>query len=269
MTGTPTETAPVRIALGVEYDGARFHGFETQRDTRTVQGVLEHALSRVADQPIRVVCAGRTDSGVHALAQVVHFDTTAARSARSWVLGCNSHLDKDVSALWACEVDEGFHARFSAVSRSYRYMILNRTSRPALLNARASWICQPLDAVRMQEAAQQLVGEHDFSAYRAAGCQARSSVRIVRRLEVWRDGEFVHIDVTANAFLQHMVRNLAGVLIAIGDGRRAVGWAGEVLASRDRRTGGVTAPPHGLYLSEVEYPPHFQIPRLSSQFAVW
>ena len=231
----------MRIALGVEYDGRHFHGWESQRNARTVQDALEQALARVADEPVRTVCAGRTDAGVHGLGQVVHFDTRAERSERSWVFGANANLPGDVAVLWARPVGEEFHARFAAMGRSYRYVIFNRPVRPAVLKGLVSWECRPLDVVPMAEAAATLLGEHDFSAFRAAGCQARSPVRTLHRLDVRRDAEMVFLEVEANAFLQHMVRNLAGVLMAIGDGRRPPEWAAEVLAGRDRRLGGVTA----------------------------
>jgi tRNA pseudouridine38-40 synthase len=259
----------MRVALGIEYDGSRFHGFESQRDTRTVQGALEKALSRVADESVRTVCAGRTDAGVHALAQVVHMDTSALRSERSWVFGANSNLPADISVLWARPVDAAFHARFSAIGRRYTYVILNRASRPASNAGRVSWECRPLRTDAMQTAAESLLGWHDFSAFRASGCQARNPVRDLRRLDVQRHGDYVVLAVQANAFLQHMVRNLAGVLIAIGSGNRPVAWAAEVLASRDRRAGGVTASPHGLYFTGVDYPPHFRIPDLSPRIALW
>ena len=259
----------MRIALGVEYDGRRFHGWESQRNARTVQDSLEQALARVADEPVRTVCAGRTDAGVHGLGQVVHFDTRAERSERSWVFGANANLPGDVAVLWARPVGEEFHARFAAMGRSYRYVIFNRPVRPAVLKGLVSWECRPLDVVPMAEAAATLLGEHDFSAFRAAGCQARSPVRTLHRLDVRRDAEMVFLEVEANAFLQHMVRNLAGVLMAIGDGRRPPEWAAEVLAGRDRRLGGVTAPPHGLYLTAVRYGPEHDLPRLSPPRVLW
>jgi tRNA pseudouridine38-40 synthase len=259
----------MRIAIGVEYDGRGFHGWEAQRHGRTVQQVLDSALARVADAPVRTVCAGRTDARVHALAQVAHFDTQAVRSGRSWVLGANSNLPRDVSVLWAQPMDAAFHARFSAASRSYRYVLLNHAVRPAALHGRVAWESRPLDVDVMARAARELVGEHDYSAFRAAACQARTAVRTVHRLEVWRAGGFVLLDVRANAFLQHMVRNLAGVLIAVGSGKQPVDWAAQVLAGRDRRHGGVTAPAEGLYLTGVDYPPHFAVPRLSPRFALW
>ncbi len=249
----------MKIALGVEYDGSQFHGWQYQGDVRSVQESLEQALSRVADHPVTVHCAGRTDTGVHATGQVVHFETAAVRSERSWILGTHTHLPDDVSISWAREMPDHFHARFSAVGRHYRYLILNRPFRSALWRDRAVWIHHPLDAMRMQRAAQALVGTHDFSSYRALACQAKHPVRTVHRLQVRREGELVSIDVHANAFLHHMVRNIAGVLIAIGKGDQAETWAGEVLALRDRTLGGVTAPPQGLCLTRVDYPEEFAL----------
>lgn len=251
----------MRIALGIEYDGSAFHGWQAQQEgVRTVQLALETALARVADHPLRVVCAGRTDTGVHAVGQVVHFDTAAQRSERNWLLGTNVNLPDDVSVTWAREVDPDFSARFSAVSRRYRYFILNRTARSAVLAGRVTWTHRPLDADIMHQAAQVLVGEHDFSSYRALGCQAKSPIRTLHSLTVERQGEFVVLSLHANAFLHHMVRNIAGVLMAIGRGDQPPGWAADVLALRDRTLGGVTAPPHGLYFESVEYPGEFAIP---------
>lgn len=251
----------MRIALGVEYDGQDFHGWQAQQEgVRTVQVVLEQALAKVANHPLRVVCAGRTDTGVHALGQVVHFDTQAVRSERNWLLGTNVNLPSDVAVTWVREIGEDFSARFSAVSRRYRYFILNRTARSAVLAGRVTWVHRPLDAESMHRAGQVLVGEHDFSSYRALGCQAKSPVRTLHSLTVERQGDFVVLSVHANAFLHHMVRNIAGVLIAIGKGDRPEDWAGEVLQLRDRTLGGVTAPPEGLYFEQVEYPAAFGIP---------
>lgn len=247
----------MRIALGIEYDGSRFHGWQSQQPgVRTAQDCLEAALARVAAQPVRVVCAGRTDAGVHAFGQVVHFDTDAVRPARAWVLGTNVHLPDDLRVLWAQPVPEPFHARFSATGRSYSYLIRNAMARPAILAHKLTWVRHPLDVNRMQQAALPLLGRHDFSSYRAIGCQARSPVRNLRQLEVRQIGSnLVRLDLSADAFLHHMVRNIAGVLIAIGQGERPVSWAEEVLALRDRTLGGVTAPPDGLYLTRVDYPP--------------
>lgn len=251
----------MRVALGVEYDGSRFHGWQAQQPgVRTVQSELERALSRVADHPVSVVCAGRTDTGVHGLSQVVHFETQASRRPHNWILGANVNLPDDVNVLWAREVDEQFHARFSATGRSYRYVILNRPTRSALLAGRATWVHRPLDAERMHQAAQVLRGTHDFSSYRALGCQAKSPVRTVNQISVRRSGDLVVLQVSANAFLHHMIRNIAGVLLAIGQGDQEITWAQEVLEYRDRTLGGVTAPPDGLYFERVEYPEQFGIP---------
>lgn len=258
-----------RIALGVEYDGRGFSGWERQRARRTVQGEVERALSRVAAEPVTVVCAGRTDAGVHAWGQVIHLDTRAVRPDHAWVLGGNANLPADVSLLWAVAVDGAFHARFSARSRRYRYLILNRRARSALHAGRVTWDYRPLDVERMAAAAAHLVGEHDFSAYRAQGCQARSPVRTVHRLTVARHGDLVAIEVEANAFLHHMVRNIAGVLMAVGSGREEPGWAREVLTGRDRNRGGVTAPPDGLYLTAVRYGEEFPLPRVLPVPLLW
>ena len=249
-----------RIAVGLEYDGTAFAGWQSQPGLRTVQALAEQALSRIAAVPLALTCAGRTDAGVHALGQVAHFDTQATRSARSWMLGANSELPADVSVRWAQEVPEHFHARYSAQSRTYRYLILNRGGRSALWRDRAAWVHRPLDVTAMAQAAQLLEGEHDFSAFRAAECQAKSPVRRLERLQVVRAAELVRIEATANAFLHHMVRNIAGLLLAIGRGEAPPGWAGEVLAGRDRTRAAATAPAHGLYLLRVRYPEAFAFP---------
>lgn len=254
-----------RIALGIEYDGSAFSGWQTQSHAASVQSAVEAALSAVANHQIEVVAAGRTDAGVHAAMQVVHFDTSAIRTPRSWVLGANSGLPKSVTVLWAKEVPEGFHARYGAMARSYRYCILNRAVRPALGAQNLSWIRQPLDHQRMHAAAQQLVGEHDFSSFRAAECQSRTPMRRLYQIDVARQGEVVVVSVTANAFLHHMVRNIAGVLIAVGCGDEPVQWVAQVLAARDRTQGGVTAPPQGLYLTGVRYAPALQLPSEASE----
>ncbi len=252
----------MRIALGVEYDGSRFHGWQTQQPgVRTVQLELEKALSKVANETVAVTCAGRTDTGVHASEQVVHFDTSAIRPPHGWVMGANVNLPRDVTVLWAAEVPESFHARFSAQARIYRYWILNRLSRPAVFHRRVTWIHRPLDAERMHQAGQVLVGTHDFTSYRTVHCQAKSPVRTLTHLRVERQDNLICLEVRADGFLHHMVRNIAGVLIAIGSGEQPVGWAKEVLAYRDRTLGGVTAPPDGLYFHHVDYPPGFELPR--------
>ncbi len=252
----------MRVAIGVQYDGSGFRGWQTQGPgVRTVQACLERALARVADHPVSVTCAGRTDAGVHGLGQVAHFDTGAQRSPRAWVLGGNAHLPADLSLNWACTVPDEFHARFSAQARRYRYLILNRAQRAALWRNRAAYCYRPLDAGRMHAAGQMLIGEHDFSSFRAAECQARHPVRALHVLNVFRQGpDGVVLEVEANAFLHHMVRNIAGVLMAIGAGERPVDWAREVLEQRDRTRAGVTAPAEGLYLLAVRYPACFALP---------
>jgi len=259
----------MRIAAILEYDGSRFCGWQWQDHARNVQAVVEQAFAAVADEPVRVITAGRTDTGVHATGQVVHFDTRAVRSAYSWLRGANSNLPGDVAVLWAGEVAADFHARFSASGRAYRYVILNRPVRPTFLAGRVSWEHRPLEVERMQAGARRLLGRHDFTSFRTVHCQAKSPVRELRQLQVWRRGAFVYMDICADAFLHHMVRNIAGVLMSIGAGERGPEWAGEVLAARDRRRGGVTAPPDGLYLTAVEYPPHYNIPLLSPESGLW
>ena len=259
----------MRIALGIEYDGRPFCGWQFQDHSPSVQAVVEQALSNVAAYPVRVTCAGRTDTGVHAAEQVVHFDTEIVRDDKAWVMGTNANLPKSVSVLWVRTVNDTFHARFSAVRRRYRYVIFNRHVRPALLAGRVAFCFRDLNETRMQEAAQYLLGEHDFNAYRAVACQAKSPVRTVYRLDVTRQDELILIDIEANAFLHHMVRNIAGVLMAIGAGEHEPVWARDVLEGRDRSLGGVTASPDGLYLMEVVYPEAFALPRLSPSSALW
>lgn len=260
----------MRIALGVEYDGSRYHGWQLQEPgVPSVQRAVEQALGKVANHPVRVYCAGRTDTGVHATGQVIHFDSQVERSERSWVFGANANLPKDVCIRWARPVSEDFHARFSALKRAYRYVIFSRDVRPTFLAHRVAWEYRPLELARMQAAARHLEGEHDYSSYRALGCQAKSPVRTVHRLEITQRDEFFFIDIEANAFLHHMVRNIAGVLMAIGAGERDTDWSREVLGYRDRTLGGVTAPPYGLYLVRVGYPAEFGLPELSPTSGVW
>jgi len=250
----------VRIAVGIEYDGSAYAGWQAQASVATLQQVLERALGRVAAEPVSLTCAGRTDAGVHAYGQVAHYDTHAVRSIRGWVLGTNSELPRDVSVSWARPVPPHFHARYGAEARTYRYLISNQLARPALLAGRAAWIHRPLDQERMHAAAQALLGEHDFSAFRAAECQAKSPVRRMERIAVERLGDFLVIEATANAFLHHMMRNIAGLLIAVGRGDLPVGFAREVLAGRDRTRNAATAPAAGLYLLAVRYPAAFALP---------
>lgn len=248
------------IACGVEYDGAGFSGWQRQKHAHSVQAEVEAALSKVANHPVSLFCAGRTDAGVHATHQIIHFETTAERKDRSWVLGANSNLPAEITLTWARQVDDDFHARFSAEARSYRYVIFNRNLPSALLRQRVTRVHEALDAERMQTGARHLLGEHDFSSYRATACQAKSPVRNVHRLDISRHGDFIYLDIEANAFLHHMVRNIAGVLIAVGRGEQDPLWVRDILKHRDRARGGVTAPAGGLYLVGVRYPERFDLP---------
>ncbi|MBK1649598.1 tRNA pseudouridine(38-40) synthase TruA [Rhabdochromatium marinum] len=254
------ESPKARIALGIEYDGSHFHGWQMQHHAPSVQEAVQRAASRVADQPVVLHCAGRTDAGVHGLGQVAHFDSQARRTERSWVLGINSHLPPEIAVRWAREMPADFHARFSACARHYRYLIINRPTRPALLARRAVWIHRPLDLERMRAAGPALLGTHDFSSFRAQGCQAKSPVRTLHYLQLDQQGELIELAVGADGFLHHMVRNLAGVLLSIGRGEAEPEWTQALLSLRDRAQGGVTAPPQGLYLTAVDYPEHYQVP---------
>lgn len=250
----------MRIAMGVEYDGSRYLGWQRQRQGATVQAELETALSRIADEPVEVVCAGRTDTGVHALGQVVHFESNARRNPRGWLLGTNSALPADISISWVREVSPEFHARFHATSRRYLYLILNRPVRSAFADRRAFVVIQPLDILAMQSAAVHLRGEHDFSAFRAAGCQAKSPQREITDLEIRRLDDWVTIDIRANAFLQHMVRNIAGLLVGVGRGDLAPSAALTIRRSLDRKTAPFAAPAAGLTLISVDYPQVLGLP---------
>ena len=247
--------------MGLEYDGSAFHGWQIQDEARTVQAVVEAAVARVADHPVRVHCAGRTDRGVHAEEQVIHFGTQARRSERSWMLGTNVNLPPDVAVRWARPLDPTFHARFSAIARHYRYRILCRPTRSALERDRALWLHQELDLEPMRTAARSLVGEHDFSSFRALGCQAKSPVRQVHYCDLDREGELLELRIGANGFLHHMVRNIVGVLTAIGRGEAHPTLVEELLLIRDRTRGGVTAPPQGLYFVRADYPAQFTLPQ--------
>lgn len=270
MTDAPSAAsaspAVTRIALGVEYDGSVFHGWQTQLDPAlpTVQETLEAALSQVAAQPVFVHCAGRTDTGVHASGQVVHFETSSVRQLKAWVLGANTALKRKVAVRWAREVPADFHARFSAYSRRYRYTVCDDPIRPALLANVVTSHAQRLDAELMHAAGQYLLGELDFSAYRGASCQSNSPMRCVTELTVRRHGGLVVMDIEANAFLLHMVRNIMGVLLVIGEGRAPPEWARQVLEGRDRTKAAKTAPPTGLSLIKVRYPARFGLPETSS-----
>jgi len=250
-----------RIALGIEYNGSRFNGYQLQQPgTRTVQAKLEMALSKVANQTIRVTCAGRTDTGVHATGQVVHFDTTARRKLKAWVAGTNTQLPEDVRVRWSRQVEDSFSARFSATARSYRYVLFMSEVRPAILANNVSWSFAELDVTKMHQAAQLLLGEKDFSAFRASQCQARHARRCVQQISLHQSGPYVFMDIQANAFLHHMVRNIMGSLMVIGRHEQSADWLQEVLNSRDRNQAGITAPAAGLYMVNVQYPQLFGLP---------
>lgn len=255
----------MRIALGVEYDGTDFLGWQRLSHGITVQGALEAALSRVAAQPVEVTCAGRTDAGVHGRCQVVHFDTEVERDMRGWVLGASSNLPSSVAVVWAQAVDPGFHARFSARSRRYRYALLNRPVRAALEARYVTWERHPLDADAMHQAAQALRGEHDFSAFRAISCQAAHARRCVMEVGVRREGEQVVVSIEANAFLHHMVRNIVGSLLPVGRGQQPVAWIEELLAGGDRAVAGPTAPSSGLTFVGPRYEARWGLPVEVSQ----
>jgi tRNA pseudouridine38-40 synthase len=250
----------MRIALGLEYDGGHFYGWQKQREVPSIQVAIEQALARIVDHPVKVVVAGRTDRGVHAVGQVAHFDTEAIRPLHAYVLGSNHYLSPAVSIQWAQPVREDFHARFSAIARRYRYIIFNHRARPALFYHKVTWHHRPLDASRMHLAAQCLLGEHDFSSFRAAECQAKSPIRTIHFCNITRRGDYVMMDIQANAFLHHMVRNIAGVLMAIGEGEAEPAWCAAVLQQKQRALAGITAPAAGLYFMQAYYPEHFGLP---------
>ncbi|XOV81311.1 MAG: tRNA pseudouridine(38-40) synthase TruA [Aestuariibacter sp.] len=249
-----------RIALGIEYDGAAFYGWQRQQNVLSVQEVLEKALSKIADEKIDVQCAGRTDAGVHATNQVVHFDANNERPFKAWIMGVNANLPDSVAVRWATETPSDFHARFSATARRYRYVIYNTRFRPGIFNRGLTHFYRPLDHAKMHEAAQCLIGEQDFTAFRASLCQSNTPYRKVEFINVFRTGDYVIIDIKANAFLHHMVRNITGSLCEIGAGEQSVDWMQELLTEKDRTKAAATAKPHGLYLVAVDYPPQWQIP---------
>ena len=250
-----------RIVLGVEYNGSLFSGYQLQsHGTRTVQGELEKALSKVADAPIRLTCAGRTDTGVHATGQVVHFDAPVQRELKAWMLGSNTYLPRDIAVHWVRKTSKNFSARFSAVSRNYRYILFNRRIRSAVFQSNVAWSYEAFDEDAMNVAAQYLLGEHDFSAFRSSRCQAKHALRVMQRIHVKRDGDYLILDIKANAFLHHMVRNIMGTLMVIGRGKKPAAWMLEVLQGKDRKCAGMTASPAGLYLVNVEYPVEYGLP---------
>ncbi|MCP4188611.1 MAG: tRNA pseudouridine(38-40) synthase TruA [Gammaproteobacteria bacterium] len=249
-----------KYALGIEYNGSAYCGWQQQKHCESVQQHLQQAIGFVADHTLLLSCAGRTDAGVHAVEQVAHFKTTAERENRAWVLGSNCRLPRDIRIKWINEVDESFHARFSAVARSYRYIILNKAVPSAIFHDKTSWEFRPLDHEEMHECAQLLLGEHDFSAFRATGCQAKSANRNVHSIDIGRNGDLIYLDIKANAFLYHMVRNIAGSLMTVGRGEQSSEWFAEVLAKKDRNLADATAPADGLYLVRPYYPEQFNLP---------
>lgn len=251
----------MRIALGIEYDGSAYYGWQSQPDAANVQDTLQRALSGIAGVPVSVIAAGRTDTGVHALEQVVHFDTDVERPLGAWVRGVNALLPADIAVLWAHPVGEEFHARFSAHGRSYRYLLVNRPSRTAIHHGKAGWFHAPLDVTQMALAARILVGRHDFSAFRASQCQAKSPVKQLSRLDVRKQGDIIVFDLEADAFLHHMVRNIVGCLVYIGKGKHPPQWMAEVLEGRDRKLAAPTFAPDGLYLRHIGYDVKWGLPQ--------
>lgn len=258
----------MRVALGVEYDGAGFFGWQVQPDRPSVQSALEKALAAIAGESTSVVCAGRTDTGVHALMQVVHFDTAVTRPLSAWVKGVNANLPESVAVRWANEVPEDFHARFSALGRSYEYLLINRAVRPAVGSRQTGWFHLPLNLDAMQSAASTLIGKHDFSAFRSSECQARTPVRDLRSLTISRHGDIIRFRLEANAFLHHMVRNIVGSLVYVGKGRHAPEWLGDVLRSGDRARAAPTFQPQGLYLAGVTYEAKWGLPTIEPESAL-
>lgn len=253
----------MRYALGIEYDGKNYCGWQKQNHSPSVQEKLEIALSKIADEPIEVICAGRTDTGVSATNQIIHFDTTKERKDVAWTLGVNTNLPKDIAVRWVKKVDESFHARFSATARRYRYVIINTKLRPAILNSGITFCQHALNVDDMHTAAQVLVGENDFTSFRTVHCQANSPVRTLYHCNVTRQGNFIILDVKGNAFLHHMIRNIAGSLIRVGRGIETIDWIAEVLAAKNRCVAGMTASANGLYFVDVDYPEEFSIPKHS------
>jgi tRNA pseudouridine38-40 synthase len=250
----------VRFALGLEYDGRAYCGFQSQPSGCSVQDALERALAAIADAPVRAVAAGRTDAGVHATSQIVHFDAPVARPLTAWIRGVNAHLPSSAAILWCAPVADDFHARFAATARHYAYLLLDRDVRPALLHGRVGWFHAPLDVVAMRDASRVLVGRHDFSSFRAAECQAKSPVKTLTRLDVTRSAGLVRVDVSADAFLQHMVRNIVGALVEVGSARRSVASLRELLAAADRTQGPATFAADGLYFTGADYDARFALP---------
>lgn len=250
-----------RVALGVEYMGAGYSGWQRQNHAEAVQSRVEEALANILQQNVNVVCAGRTDTGVHATAQVVHFDAPVQRPLKAYTRGLNTILPKDVAITWAKSVSSDFHARFSARARRYRYVIYNNALRSGVLDAGVTHVYKPIDDKAMHAAAQVLVGKHDFTSYRAAHCQSKTSVRTVHYIKVYRLQQFVIVDIKANAFLHHMVRNIVGCLLDIGSGEQPISYIADILALKDRSKASTTAKPNGLYLVQVDYDAQFELPQ--------
>ncbi len=251
----------MRYALGIEYDGKNYCGWQRQNNAMTVQEKVEKALSKIADEPLEVVCAGRTDTGVNATHQVIHFDTLKQRKDVSWTLGVNTHLPPDIAVSWVKQVDDEFHARFSATARNYRYIIYNKPLRSAILSHGISHCHFALDETLMQQGADHLIGKHDFTSFRTVHCQSHSAVRTIEHCRVTRMGDYLMVDVKANAFLHHMVRNIVGSLMRVGQSKETTHWIKEVLLAKNRCVAGETAPPEGLYFVDVDYPEHFNLPK--------
>lgn len=250
----------MKYAACIEYDGSAYFGWQYQDHAPSVQGDVEAAISRVANHPVKIVCAGRTDTGVHGIGQIIHFESESDRSIDAWQFGTNSNLPDTTVMRWVKPVDDRFHARFSAGARRYRYIVLNRDTRPAILSKRVAWTRKKLNHELMHQASQHLLGEHDFTSLRAAGCQAKHAVRTIHDIGVSREGDFIYLDVKANAFLYHMVRNIAGTLFTVGEGKNSVDWVAELIAKQDRREAGATAPAGGLYFVHVDYPKQYELP---------
>lgn len=259
----------MRVALGIEYEGSNYAGFQRQTTLKTVQGELERALSIVANEKIEIQCAGRTDAGVNATGQVIHFDTNAVRSERSWIMGTNVNLPDDIAVTFAKIVDDSFHARFSAKARRYRYIISNTVYRPGILNKGVSVYQGNFDIEKMQEAADYIIGEHDFSSFRAADDESRTSMRCVHFVKISRFGQYIVFDIAANAFLMHMVRNIVGSLLTVGNGQNSVQWFKDMFDAKDRNQAGPTAKPYGLYLVDVTYPNDFNLPKRDCIGPIW
>ena len=262
-TNSSLYNTPMKYAACIEYDGTPYYGWQRLSHGPSVQVELEAALSSVANHPIDLICAGRTDSGVHGIGQVVHFESEAKRDLKAWQMGCNTNLPDTISMRWIQAVDTKFNARFSALSRRYRYIILNQKFRPGLLFNKVCWYRESLDENSMQQAANHLLGENDFSSFRAAGCQANHAMRELQEINISRDGQYIYVDIVANAFLHHMVRNIVGSLFEVGKGARAPEWIKELMEVKDRTQAGITAPACGLYFVSVEYPEEFGLPEMS------